>query len=71
MLISRFFTYWGGTGPEIPAHFRSYGGEDIVCPARHHRSNFSEALVRDFLKWLEPLAHQGYVGEPLDWARTP
>jgi hypothetical protein len=39
--------------------------------ARYHRSNFSGDFVREFLEWLVPLAHEGYVGEPLDWARTP
>jgi hypothetical protein len=71
VLISKSFTYWGGFGPEIPTQFRDYVGDDIVCSARNHRSNFSDDLVRDFLKWLVPLAHEGYVGEPLDWVRTP
>jgi hypothetical protein len=71
VLISETFTYWGGSGPQIPVRFRDYHGKDIVCTARHHRSIFSDDLVREVLEWLVPLAHDGYVGEPLDWARTP
>jgi hypothetical protein len=71
VLISRTFTYWGGHGLQVPAQFRNYNGDDIVCAARNHRSNFAPQMVLDFLKWLEPLAHEGYVGEPLDWDRTP
>jgi len=71
VLISKSFTYWGGCGPEIPARFRDHGGDDIVCTARNHRSNFSDELVSEFVEWLLPLAHDGYLGEPLDWARTP
>lgn len=71
VLISRTFTYWGGHGPAIPQQFRDYKGDDIVCVARNHRSNFSSDLVRDFLSWVEPMTHEGFVGEPLDWERTP
>ena len=71
VLISRTFTYWGGHGPAVPQQFRDYNGDDIVCAARNHRSNFAPDLVRDFLTWIEPLAHEGFVGEPLDWGRTP
>jgi Nucleotide modification associated domain 2 len=71
VLISRTFTYWGGHGPAVPQQFRDYNGDDIVCAARNHRSNFAPDLVRDFLAWIEPMAHEGFVGEPLDWERTP
>jgi hypothetical protein len=70
-LVSRTFTYWGGSGPRIPTRFRNRCGEDIVCTGRNHRSNFSDGLVKEFLDWVVPLAHEGYVGEPLDWDRTP
>jgi hypothetical protein len=70
VLISATFTYWGGHGPQVPAQFRNYHGHDIVCAARNHRNNFAPQMVVELLKWLEPLAHEGYVGEPLDWDRT-
>ena len=70
ILISRTFTYWGGTGPAVAAQFRNFNGDDIVCAARNHRSNFAPDLVEAFLKWLGPLANEGYSGEPLDWDRT-
>jgi hypothetical protein len=71
MLVSRVFTYWGGHGPEVPGQFRNFNGDDIVCAARNHRSNFAPELVQSFLAWLEPLAHDGYSGEPLDWDKSP
>lgn len=70
VLISRCFTYWGGTGPAVPAQFRNFGGDDIVCAARNHRSNFVPELVKAFLAWLEPLSHEGFSGEPLDWDKS-
>jgi hypothetical protein len=70
VLISRTFTYWGGEGPAIPARFRNFDGQDI-CALRNHRGIFLEKMLAEFLVWLEPHAHEGYLGEPLDWARTP
>lgn len=71
VLVSRTFTYWGGQGPAVPAEFRNFNGDDIVCAARNHRSNFAPELVQAFLAWLAPLAHDGYSGEPLDWDKSP
>jgi hypothetical protein len=71
ILVSRTFTYWGGHGPAVPAQFRSFDGDDIVCLGRNHRSNFAPELVSSFLAWLEPLAHDGFSGEPLDWDKSP
>jgi hypothetical protein len=70
VLVSSSFTYWGGHGPPVPAQFRNYGGDDIVCAARNHRNNFAPELVRNFLKWLNPIASEGFVGDPLDWDRS-
>ncbi|MCC8948184.1 hypothetical protein H8A97_24500 [Bradyrhizobium sp. Arg62] len=71
VLVSRTFTYWGGQGPAVPAEFRNFNGDDIVCAARNHRSNFAPELVQAFLAWLAPLKHDGYSGEPLDWDKSP
>lgn len=71
VLLSRSFTYWGGRGPTVPPAFRNFDGDDIVCKARNHRSNFSPELVAAFLAWLQPLASEGFSGEPSDWDRTP
>jgi hypothetical protein len=71
VLLSTSFTYWGGSGPAVPTAFRDFDGDDIVCKTRNHRSNFSSELAAAFLAWLEPLAGQGFSGEPLDWDRFP
>lgn len=70
VLISTDFAYWGGSGPEIPQAFRDYDGIDI-CARRHHKSQFPEALVTDFVGWFRSLGAQGFLGAPLDWSRTP
>jgi hypothetical protein len=66
VLISKAFAYWGGEGPEIPAKFRQFRGED-VCAGRGHRNRFSQELVTAFVAWLRTLGVIGVVGDPLDW----
>jgi hypothetical protein len=69
VLIGTEFTYWGGSGPQIPAHFRNYEGDDI-CAKRGHRVNFAEGLVEEFVGWVRSLNSHGYVGAPLDWSHS-
>jgi hypothetical protein len=68
VMISRHFTYWGGSGPLIPAGFRSFEGLD-VCAKRYHKNRFPEHMATQFVAWLESLGAHGYQGEPLEWAR--
>ncbi len=70
ILLSTDYTYWGGSGPEIPPRFRAYDGLDI-CAMRHHKSRFPEGLVNDFISWFRSLDERGFRGAPLDWPRTP
>lgn len=70
VLLSADFTYWGGSGPEIPPKFRDYEGFDI-CAGRNHKSEFPESLVNEFIEWFESLGVKGYQGAPLDWPKTP
>jgi hypothetical protein len=67
VLIGTDFAYWGGSGPQIPAHFRNYDGDDI-CAKRFYRVNFAEGLAEEFLGWVRSLNSHGYVGRPLDWS---
>ena len=70
ILLSTDFTYWGGSGPDIPPRFRNYDGFD-VCAARNHKSLFPDGLVNEFVAWFQFLGAIGYAGKPLDWPRTP
>jgi Nucleotide modification associated domain 2 len=70
VLVGSEYTYWGGTGPEILHDFRNFKGHDI-CAIRGHKNHFPDEMVEAFLKWFTSLDKQGYIGEPLDWARTP
>jgi hypothetical protein len=72
VLVSTDFTYWGGSGPELPKKFLNYGPDRVsICVGRNHKNNFPLGLVRDFVAWIHSLHEQGYCGEPLDWCRTP
>lgn len=70
VLVATRFTYWGGNGPKIPDRFRRPPDSEVRAK-RGHRSNFSEDFIEQFLKWISGLGVNGYVGEPLDWERTP
>ena len=72
VLVSTDFTYWGGSGPELPKTFLNYGPDHVsVCVGRNHKNNFPPDLVRDVGAWIQSLHEPGYCGEPLDWCRTP
>ena len=67
VLISNAFVYWGGSGPRVPQKFLNYLG----VGGRNHRTNFPPNFVEEFVGWIRSLGEKGYVGEPLDWSRTP
>ena len=70
VLLSKEFTYWGGSGPKIPKKFRDYKGLDI-CAGRGYKCKFPEDFVEDFVEWYRNIDSNGYLGTPLDWPRTP
>lgn len=70
VLVAHDYVYWGGSGPKIDPQFRSFGEENI-CAHRGHKSNFSSAIIEAFISWVRTRGVSGYVGEPLDWIRTP
>ncbi len=71
VLISNDFTYWGGSGPNIPNSFLDFGPSHInLCAVRNHKNDFPPEFVERFVSWVRSLNDKGYVGEPLDWVRT-
>ncbi len=70
VLLSTEFTYWGGSGPEIPPHLRDYTGQDICTSTQGHKSRFDPRLVNAFIAWLNSLSDNGYVGSPSQWSRA-
>jgi hypothetical protein len=67
VLISNHFAYWGAEGPEIPTEFRDWDGVDVSLGRQGHRCHFSEELVAQFVRWLEEMGMDGYVGKPGRW----
>ena len=70
VLLSTDYAYWGGAGQVISSQFRCYDGYDI-CAGRNHKSRFPKDMINDFVAWLCSLNGTGYLGEPLDWKKTP
>jgi putative DNA base modification enzyme with NMAD domain len=72
ILFSDDFMYWGGSGPPIPAGFLNYGPNHVsLLVGRNHKNSFPEAFVEKFVAWIRSQGETGYLGEPLDWCRTP
>jgi len=69
VLVGTVFTYWGGTGPAVPARFRNFDGRDI-CVRRWYGCTFSPHMTSDAVKWLSDLGSLGCIGMPTDWATT-
>jgi hypothetical protein len=69
VLISHDYTYWGGSGPTIPARFRT--PEINVLAHRNHKSVFPNTFVTAFIRWIRSLGAVGYAGRPREFtART-
>jgi len=72
VLVSDDFVYWGGQGPRLPQKFLDYGPQRVTLRVgRNHKNDFPPGFVQDFIAWIRSLNEKGYVGEPLDWRRTP
>jgi hypothetical protein len=72
VLVSDDFVYWGGSGPEVPSRFLDYGkSHESIRAGRGHKRKFSPSFVSDFVQWVRSVNQIGYLGEPLDWRRTP
>ncbi len=62
VLVSDCYTYWGGSGPVLPAELH------YTLARRGHRSKFTDDEVAAFVRWAEPLLGQGFCGRPFSWA---
>ena len=71
VLVSSSFAYWGGAGPDLPPRFTTEATIDVRAIRGHKSPIFAETLVRDIIHWISAIGQSGYLGEPLDWQRTP
>jgi hypothetical protein len=72
ILLSDDFVYWGGSGPQLPAHFLRYGpARATLCVIRNHKNKFPPELVTEFIAWVRSFNEKGFAGEPADWYQTP
>lgn len=69
LLLSDHFTYFGEAAPEIPAHVRTYAGQDL-CAIRLYKVNFDPGHVAAFVDWFEGLAITGLQGRPYEWRQN-
>ena len=67
VLIGSEFAYWGGDGPQIPAGFRNWEGNDVCHTGQGHTCNFPEGLVKAFVDWFHSLEARGCIGRPSDF----
>lgn len=64
VLLGREYTYWGRSGPKVPARF-----EEVCCTTQGHKCRFDEDLVSDFLDWLRSLGMVGFAGAPAEFPK--
>ncbi len=62
VLLGRQFSYYGGSGPEIPEQFRP------MFPQRNRACHHPDKLKDGLLAWLNIDDPKGIVGLPTDWA---
>lgn len=68
VLIGWRFAYWGASAIPIPCEFCSAGSETVLLGIGF-RSNFSDAFVQSFVRWLLSLDAQGVIGKPAQWGK--
>lgn len=69
LLLSNHFAYFGEAAPEIPAHVRTYSGQDL-CAIRNYKVNFDPGHVAAFVDWFEGLGAAGVEGRPYEWRKN-
>lgn len=67
ILISDDYYYFGGEGPEIPAHFRDPTRYDLCRKVRNRKRLRDTDWIAEFVAWLRTFGGPGYYGRPLDW----
>ena len=65
VLLGHRYSYYGGSGPEIPLEFRS------MFIQRNRKSRHPDQLKARLLNWLDIANPKGIVGLPTDWADIP
>jgi hypothetical protein len=66
VLISERFSYFGGSGPVIPATLRHGLGADLVRQGQGHQCRFPQALIDASVAWFLTL-DTGVLGRPSGW----
>lgn len=67
VLISQDFVYYGGEGPNFPAHLRDTNGRSI-CKTGIGQSRFDDpTLTQAFVDWIRGLGVSGFQGAPFEW----
>ena len=66
VLVAARFTYWGGSGPKIPARF-SGSDTDVLVVGQGHKCRFPPEFEQRFVRWIEQRT-PGYAGDPYEFA---
>lgn len=67
ILLSDDFYYFGGEGPEIPAHFRDPERYDICRVIRRRPYLYDVEWIEEFVAWIRTFGEPGFYGRPTDW----
>lgn len=68
VLVARDFSYFGGSGPVVPAYLRNDLDVDLVHQRQGHRCHFPQELVNAAVAWFGDL-EKGVLGRPADWTK--
>jgi hypothetical protein len=68
VLLGKEYTYWGGSGPKLPARFRR-SETDVCCTTQGHKCRFSDGVVNEFVGWLKSLGLVGFAGAPAEFPK--
>lgn len=68
VLVSRHFTYWGSSAPDVPQQFLDFDGQSLLVN-RGYKVNFLPNFVAAFVTWFESLGVRGYRAPPFMWQR--
>lgn len=62
VLISKNFSYWGGSAIELPPHLNA------LKVGRNHKCDFDQAFIDQFILWNRGL-QKGFIALPEKWNR--
>lgn len=64
VLIGSEYTYWGGSGPFPPPHFKPLMEDGV----REIRKITNRSLADEFIEWLEATPERGFRFDPAMWS---